>query len=218
MSQTDREKWDARYVDADAAPATPSIHLTHLEGVLPRQGRALDIAGGAGRHATWLAKHGLDVTITDISKNGLRIAAFRAQQQGVKIKEYCCDLEADPLLPEGKFDVIVSFHYLQRSLWPAMRAALAVNAWLVFVQPTVRNLERHARPQKDYLLAEGEAAAVAEGLYVYSYREDWLEEGRHEAVVVARRRRVVTVLAGTVHYRIRLRGRDSLAGRAANGA
>ena len=188
MSQTDREKWDVRYVDAESAPAIPSVHLTQLEGLLPRHGRALDIAGGAGRHAIWLAKHGLDVTITDISGNGLGIVAFRAQQQVVKISTCCCDLEVDRQLPAGKFDVIVSFHYLQRSLWPVMRAALAVDGWLVFVQPTVRNLERHGRPSADFLLDGGEAPAVAEGLHVYSYREDWLEEGRHEAVVVARRR------------------------------
>ena len=188
MSQKDREKWNLRYGDRAAAPALPSVHLTHLEGVLPRRGTALDIAGGAGRHAIWLARHGLDVTITDIAAEGLAIATSRAEEQGVSLTPYCADLEVEPL-PPGPFDVIISFHYLQRSLWSAMRAALAANGWLIFVQPTLRNLEKHPRPPAPFLLQEGEAKGVAEGLYLYSYREDWLEEGRHEAVVIARRRK-----------------------------
>lgn len=186
MSDEDRQKWEARYANADEAPREPSLHLTRLEDVLPRAGRALDVAGGAGRHALWLAAHGLDVTLVDISPRGLAIAAGRARERQLSLTTVCRDLETEPL-PEGPWDVIVSFHFLQRSLWPEMRAALAPGGWLVFVQPTVRNLERNSRPPQGFLLEPGEGRKVAEGLSIVRYEEDWLDEGRHEVLLVARK-------------------------------
>jgi hypothetical protein len=56
----------------------------------------------------------------------------------------------------------------------------------VFCQPTLRNLERHARPGRPYLLVEGELPTLVQGLEVLQYEEGWLEEGRHEARLVAR--------------------------------
>jgi SAM-dependent methyltransferase len=190
MSDIDREKWDARYANPDEwqeAPDVPTLHLVRLDGDLPRRGRALDIAGGAGRHSIWLAARGLDVTLCDISAVGLAVAGERAAKQGVAINLDCRDLEAEPL-PPGPWDVIISFNFLRRELWPQMRDSLAPGGWLVFVQPTVRNLERHSRPPAGFLINEGEARRIAAGLELIRYDEGWLEEGRHEAVVVARRR------------------------------
>jgi SAM-dependent methyltransferase len=186
MSQEDREKWNARYAIAEDAPRLPSLHLTNLADRLPTRGRALDIAGGAGRHALWLAKRGLDVTLVDISPAALAIAAARAGEQELPLTCECLDLEYDPL-PAGPWDVMVSFNFLQRSIWPQMRAALSPGGWLLFVQPTKRNLERHTRPPLGFLLEEGEGRQVAAGLDIIRYDEDWLDEGRHEAVIVARR-------------------------------
>jgi tellurite methyltransferase len=186
VSDEDREKWEARYAEASAAPAIPSVHLTNLDHLLPRTGRALDVAGGAGRHALWLAARGLQTTLVDIAPRALAIAQSRAQEQGLHLDTHCVDLETDAL-PEGPFDVIVSMHFLLRSLWPSMRVALAPGGWLVVVQPTIANLERHARPPAAFLLAPGEAREMVAGLEIVSYAEGWSLEGRHEAVVVARR-------------------------------
>ena len=41
---------------------------------LPMKGRALDVAGGTGRHARWLAQRGLRVTLCDISPVALAAA------------------------------------------------------------------------------------------------------------------------------------------------
>lgn len=185
MSDEDRQKWEARYADAADAPSTPSAHLARLSG-LGLSGRALDIAGGAGRNAIWLAQQGLETTLVDISARALAIARERAVTAGVTLHTVCRDLDTQPL-PDGPWDVILSFHFLERSLWPAMRAALAPGGWLLFVQPTVCNLRRHPRPPQGFLLAEHEGRAVAEGLEIVEYQEDWSAEGRHEAIVLARK-------------------------------
>src|SRR5205814_5476112 len=77
MSTEDRTRWDARY--QAAAPARrPAAFLTALEGELPRSGRALDVAGGAGRNALWLARRGLEVTLVDIAPSALALARAAA--------------------------------------------------------------------------------------------------------------------------------------------
>lgn len=189
MSDADRSKWDARYRERGALEQ-PDAWLVELDGVLPREGFALDVAGGGGRNAIWLARRGLRVWLVDISEEALRIARHRAADAGVALETWRADLESDPL-PAGPWDLVLSFHYLERGLFPQFARVLRRGGTLVFSQPTERNLERHERPPRAFLLAEGELATlVPAGLEIVSLTEGWSEDGpdgRHEARLVARR-------------------------------
>ncbi|HKA91193.1 MAG TPA: class I SAM-dependent methyltransferase [Haliangiales bacterium] len=191
MATDDRGRWNERWRARDHTVADePSTWLVSLAPHLPARGRALDVAGGAGRHAVWLARRGLDVTLVDVSDEALALADRAAAAAGVPLALVRGDLDADPdALPAGPWDVIVCFHYLDRPLLPRLAAALAPGGVLVFCQPTRRNLERHPRPGPAHLLDEGEAAAFARGLEIVVSEEGWLDEGRHEARLVARRAR-----------------------------
>ncbi|HEX9052362.1 MAG TPA: methyltransferase domain-containing protein, partial [Anaeromyxobacter sp.] len=81
MGEGDRERWNARYAEEAETPA-PSPFLLSLDDVLPRRGRALDVAGGSGRNALWLARRGLDVTLADVSDVALARAARAARDAG----------------------------------------------------------------------------------------------------------------------------------------
>ena len=186
MSSRDREKWDAKYAVADDAPRQPSAVLTGLASLLPARGTALDVAGGAGRNAIWLAQRGLNVTIADVSSVGLTLAQERAAAAGVNVQTIEVDLEAAGL-QTGPFDLIVSVCYLCRHLFPRFPGWLSPGGTLVVVQPTKRNLERNDKPPANYLLNEGELPRLAAGLEVVHYQEDWLADGRHDAVIVARK-------------------------------
>jgi SAM-dependent methyltransferase len=197
MSEADREKWDARYRERGPESRVPSPFLTSLADTLPRRGRALDVAGGAGRHALWLAAHGLDVTLVDISQAGLEIARADAAAAGQTLTLVRADLERDPL-PPGPFDVVVSCYFLRRELFPAFPGVLAPGGLLVFVQPTMANLQRHARPPAPFLLEDGELPRLLRGLEIIRYDEGWFgeagekpgqdpHEARHEARLLARR-------------------------------
>ena len=186
MPEQDRQKWNARYADPTAAPSEPSRLVVALAAWLPRSGTALDLAGGAGRHAIWLAQRGLTVTLADVSETGLRLADERASAAGVRIATLPIDLETEPF-PSGPWNLIFSFHYLWRPLFAAYPEALAVGGLLVVIQPTLRNLERHAKPPAPYLLEERELRTLTAGLELFRYEEGWLEEGRHEALLIARR-------------------------------
>lgn len=180
MARDDRERWDTIWAQR-GAPGEPSRVLVDTLGPwLPARGRALDVAGGPGRHALWLASRGLDVTVVDVSE--VAVAAARAAGlRGVRR-----DLESEPL-PEGPWDVIVTFHYLQRDLFPTLVEALSEGGVLAVVHPTVRNLERHEKPSARWLLAEGELRGLVPGVDVLAYSEGWTIEDRHEAVLIARK-------------------------------
>lgn len=186
-----RSRWDARHA-ARAAPSTPARFLTERADLLPTAGRALDVAGGGGRNAVWLAQRGLAVTLVDGSDEACRQATGRAAAAGVRLSSVQrLDLTADPP-PAGPWDLVLCHHYLDRDLIRDVWAALRPGGLLLVCQPTVRNLERHPRPSRRWLLDEGELAELARrlpGAQLLELAEGWTDEGRHEARLVARAHR-----------------------------
>jgi len=190
MAAGDRARWDARWSAPDApASAAPARALVEAEPFLPRAAaarvpRVLDVAGGAGRNAVWLARRGLDVTLADVSPLALARAAGAAAAAGVTLRLLERDLEEG--LPAGPWDAIVVVDFLHRPLFDAFPTALAPGGVLVHAQPTLRNLERHAHPGARFLVAPGELRALARGLGVLAFAEGWVDD-RHVARLVARR-------------------------------
>lgn len=186
MSAEERAKWNARYQGHGHAVRAPSRFLVAVSDLLPRQGRVIDVGGGSGRNAIWLARRGLDVTIVDISAQGLALASEAARAAKVPIRTVCADLETEPL-PPGPWDVIVDVHFLLRSLLASFGPALVPGGSLVFAHPTMANLKYHDRPSRSYLLENRELLGLLAGLEPVLYREGWNEDGRHEAELLARR-------------------------------
>lgn len=187
ISNPSARKWDRIYFERGGDERQPASFLERIAARLPRRGRALDVAGGSGRNALWLARHGLDVTCADISRVGLAHARSGAVRAGLALKTVEVDLESGPL-PEGPWDVIVCFHFLHRPLLTSITDALAPGGYVAAVHPTVRNLERHERPSRRFLLEVGELAEIIDpALEILIYSEGWSEEGRHEVELLGRR-------------------------------
>jgi SAM-dependent methyltransferase len=114
--------WDEHYADAAKVDWTPEPLLVEA-AELVRAGRALDIACGAGRNALYLAKLGWRVTAVDRSAAALRL--LRQSAAGLELETQQADLEQGEFeIEPDSYDLICDFLYLQRDLFPAMRAGV----------------------------------------------------------------------------------------------
>lgn len=190
MEHDDRSRWNARYAGVEP-PQRPAAFLVERAHLLPVRGTALDVAGGGGRHACWLASRGLTVTLVDVSDEACRLTTERAAAAGLPVRAVRRDVTTDGL-PAGGWDLVLLHHFLDRDVIAAAPRSLTPGGLLLVCQPTVRNLQRHARPSRRWLLEEGELRALVEALpavEVVAYEEGWTDEDRHEAMLALRGRR-----------------------------
>ena len=185
MTGSDRDYWNQRYIERPW-PEEPSPWLVANADLLPKGGHALDAAGGTGRNAVWLARRGWDVTIVDVSDVALSFATERAEAIHVELHTSLRDLRDDPL-PDGPWDLVLLFHYLDRELFPALASALEPGGLLIGALATVANLERNERPALPDLIEEAELPALIGDFEIVRYEEGWHDD-RHNARFVAQRR------------------------------
>ena len=114
--------WDRHYSDPANVELAPASLLVEAADLL-KPGRALDLACGAGRNALYLAGLGWQVTAVDRSAVGIRLLRERAA--GLDVEAHLVDLEAGEfaIAPEA-YDLVCDFYYLQRDLFPAIRAGV----------------------------------------------------------------------------------------------
>ncbi len=186
MAEADRERWDRIWREGGHGEgAEPPLWLAALDAEMPRAGRALDVACGAGRVALFWAARGLDALAVDVSPEALRRAQEAASAAGLSLATLALDLEREPP-PAGPFAAISVFHYLQRDLFPALAARLAPGGVLACEIATVENLERNPKPSRRFLLERGELPGLCAPLETIHHREGW-DGGRCLARILARR-------------------------------
>jgi len=186
----DAARWDTIYSRADAAEATePAAVLRENAHLLPAQGRALDLACGRGGNALFLAARGLDTSAWDISAVVIGALAEHARRAGLPLEARVRDVVAEPPAP-GSFDVIVVSRFLDRSIAPAIAAALRPGG-LLFYQTFIAEAASGAGPRNPaYRLGRNELLRLFPALHVLVYREEGrtgdLSQGlRDEALLVA---------------------------------
>lgn len=161
MTARDRQRWDATYRERDADPY-PAPHPLLLQATPPlrpgEERRALDLACGLGQNALWLAAQGYQVDAIDISRVALKRAHAEASRRHLNtINLLQADLDEINLNPNA-VDLICVFRYLQRDLFPALRAAVRPGGRIVYETFTVRLLDEKPDMNPDYLLQPGELA------------------------------------------------------------
>lgn len=106
MNEKIRDQYDSLYtaeknVFGAGKPVEAVRSLSeHLSG-----GSVLDLGGGEGRNALYLAKEGFCVSVYDISKVGLARLAETAKDQGLEIATKVLDITEAEI--EGTFDAVV---------------------------------------------------------------------------------------------------------------
>ncbi len=186
-----RQRWDDRYTHfspQDRLEPTPFVAACLPQ--LPRQGHALDIAAGAGRHSLALAQHGLQVDAVDISGQGVHVAHQRAIEAGLtpaQIRFIVADLER-PWLPQRGYDVILVSFFLYRPLFPLIKERLRLGGWLVYETfTTTQELNSNHQPMRcDFLLEPQELKEVFANFEILFYDEAD-HAGRATAQLLARK-------------------------------
>jgi SAM-dependent methyltransferase len=167
VSDDHRREWEDRY-RRGATWGPPSPFVVAALDVIAGRGnaarttprRALDVACGVGRHAFALAARGYRVVAVDHARTA--VAALRARAGGLAIDGVVADVTRWPL-PVARFDVVIVVDFLERSLLPALRTAVAPGGVLV-METFMVGQERHGHPRNPaYLLRPGELLAACRG-------------------------------------------------------
>jgi len=159
--------------------------------LLPTSGDALDLACGLGANALLLAQAGLTVQAWDSSSVAIDALQSRVLAERLPVQTSVRNVDEQPPAP-ASFDVIVVSYFLQRSLAPALCAALRPDG-LLFYQTFVKDKVLQKGPTNpDFLLTENELLTLFAPLRLRVYHEagvlgDTTQGLRNEALFVGQK-------------------------------
>src|SRR5579862_8311325 len=207
-SESDRERWNRKHHESllgsrDLVSSAPDALLDeafakYVLPQFPNGGTALDLAGGSGRHAIWLAKRGWHVTLIDVSDVGVEQARQNAGPLASSIRFVVDDLTrfrasqtrlsgarfSQTRFDQTMFDLMIVFYYLERQIFPEILNALRPGGLLIYkthIRSSPRDVPSDDLPQTNltqgpknpaYLLAPGELLRLVDGMRIMHYRED----------------------------------------------
>lgn len=128
-----REFWDREAAQFDAEPdhglQDPGVRRaweTLMQQLLPgAPARVADLGCGTGSLSVLLAERGYRVTAVDLSPKMVALAEEKARAAGVAV-DFGVDDAADPRLPAGSFDIVLSRHVI----WALPDPGVAFRRWL----------------------------------------------------------------------------------------
>jgi SAM-dependent methyltransferase len=187
MLEDERSNWNQRYAGGshtslEADPLLPYAFENFIEPQLATPGCALDLAGGIGRHAIWLARRGWRVKLIDISEVGIAKAKQFAGSLAEAIEFETADLTSWTAEPAA-YDVVLVFFYLQRDLFPELVNALRPGGLLIYktytgLQPKFGKGPAHPM----HLLHDNELLRAFSSLKILHYQETVRDRGVAELV------------------------------------
>jgi SAM-dependent methyltransferase len=126
---------------------------------------ALDLAGGLGRHALWLANRNWRVTVVDVSPVAIGKLSQAADQLNLTLGLFARDAAEYDFVP-ARFDLIILFYHLDRSLFPKIVSSLKPGG-LVICKMAIRwSSKIAARANDANALAKNELVSLFAGLHV----------------------------------------------------
>jgi 2-polyprenyl-3-methyl-5-hydroxy-6-metoxy-1,4-benzoquinol methylase len=182
--------WNQRYQHEITEQSPARVLSEHLYW-LPQGGQALDLACGLGANALLLARYGLTTWAWDIASVAISRLDATVRAAGLVVHCEVRDVVVQPPEPE-RFDVIVVSRFLERSLAPALQAALRPGG-LLFYQTFTKNRVSEAGPRSPaFLLEDNELLQLFGALKIRFYREegqlgDTRRGFRDEAMLVAQK-------------------------------
>ncbi len=135
QSKDQRARWDIKYEQGLPSLTEPdpffiSAYERFVPPSLPKPAVALDLAGGLGRHALWLASRSWQVTVVDVSNVAIGKLRQAALELNVNVDLFAGDA-AEYKLEPSQFDLIVLFYHLDRGLFPRIVSGLKPGGLLI---------------------------------------------------------------------------------------
>jgi tellurite methyltransferase len=182
--------WNERYSRREQIIIEPMPFLVRAVDKL-KPGRALDLACGTGRHAIFLAERGWQVTAVDASHVGIELAKAAARERSVEVDWRVADLESGRFEIEVEaYDLIGIFYFLQRDLFPQIRAGVTAGGIFIAAIHMVDEAPDVKPMSQQFLLQPGELRAEFRGWEIlHDYEGTPTESGhrRRSAEIVARK-------------------------------
>ena len=163
-------------------PLLMRAYQHYIHPLFPEAGTALDVAGGVGRHAIWLARRNWAVTLVDISEVAIAIAQKNAARHAKRIHFQTADLKK---FKAGcpRYDLILVFFYLERRIFPELQKVLRPGGLLVYKTYTRDQRRFKGGPTHPlHLLKDNELLRAFRGLRVLHYSETIRDHGVAEFV------------------------------------
>ncbi|HKC00665.1 MAG TPA: class I SAM-dependent methyltransferase [Terriglobales bacterium] len=135
QGEDQRARWDIKYEQGLPSLTEPdpffiSAYERFVTPSIPKPGAALDLAGGLGRHALWLASRQWRVTVVELSDVAIGKLSHAARELNVIVDLFAGDA-AKYKFELARFDLIVLFYHLDRSLFPSIVSALKPGGLLI---------------------------------------------------------------------------------------
>jgi SAM-dependent methyltransferase len=174
-SEEQRAHWDLKYEQGLPSLTEPdpffiSAYERFVDPSFPKAGMALDLAGGLGRHALWLAGRNWQVTVVDLSAVAIENLAQAALERNVKLEPLAADASDYTFEPE-RFDLIVLFYHLDRNLFPKIVSALKPGGLLICKMSLRWNSDRKSTGLNTDPLGRDELLSLVPDLHVLYHQE-----------------------------------------------
>ena len=164
------DKWNQIYQSQTIKSETVSVLEENLF-LLPKTGKALDLASGLGENALLLAKQGLTTEGWDISAVAMQKLQQQADAHALPVKTFTKEIASDSFAVTW-FDVIVVSRFLDRSICNAIMESLKPNGLLFYQTYTQQKVIEQGPKNPCFLLAENELLQLFSSLKLIYYREN----------------------------------------------
>jgi tellurite methyltransferase len=176
LQEHERDKWNQRYRAGTHGMLPPDQLLIdafdrYIEPIFPETGTALDLAGGAGRHAIFMASKGWKVTLADVAEAGLINARENAESLASQIEFKVADLDRFQASGES-FHLILVFFFVRREILRELVKALSPGGLLIYKAYTRTQAKFGGGPSNpSYFFEENELLDSFRELRVLHYAE-----------------------------------------------
>ncbi len=170
-----RARWDLKYQQGLPSLTEPDpFFVSACEQFVcpsfPNGGMALDVAGGLGRHALWLASRGWQVTVVDVSDVAIGKLRQAALEKDVKLELLVADASEYNFEP-SRFDLVVLFYHLDRDPFPRIVSALKPGGLLICKMSLRWTSSGKSMGATTHPLERNELPSLLSELHVLSHQE-----------------------------------------------